>query len=373
MALRISGPGVGLSLPQNLYPSELYNAPYDWGTNEVLLMPGNAITIPAGDWAIAPGALSVLQFLDPITGVWRMNAAQRGQTNWVRSDGYTRRIANLTGCPIGAVVAGGGTSFTQATCTVTASVGGSTWQPIVGGSLSVSSIVNAGKNYGMPPIVAIPEPPSPGVAATAYCALTSGTVSSVSLTNFGAGYTAATVTALLLPNPADPNAGSVTVGSVNFVLANAGAITAVLCTNNGSSLASITAMTLTAAGGSGSGATITPVVMCCVTATSIVAGGVGWGTATAFAKATTVGGQPVSVSAINNPEVEFTGYRPRDANITATTNAAGTITALTVIDAGLFVGQPTAAVQSGGTVPTTAASITYTMGGSNDVVIMQPL
>ena len=36
----LSGPGLGLPLPANLYPSELNNAPYDFATNKVCLAPG---------------------------------------------------------------------------------------------------------------------------------------------------------------------------------------------------------------------------------------------------------------------------------------------------------------------------------------------
>ena len=255
MAQIISGPGVALPYPQNLYPTELNNAPNDAPTNLLTLAPGQVLTIPAtgtNGWLVDPGAYGVLQWLDPVTGVWRGFSSARIQMQAMTSDGFTRRMANLTGCPVAAVVAGGGSGFVQSTAAITANVGGSTWQAIVGGSLSVSTVSVIGANYTIAPEVFIPAPPTPGVQATAYSTITNGTVTSVSLVNFGAGYTSATLNAVLIPSPSDPNIGTITQATCVLVLnaANSGAITAALCTNNGAPLATLSALTLTAAGGS---------------------------------------------------------------------------------------------------------------------------
>lgn len=377
-----SGPNVGLQLPQYLYPTELANAPYDLATNQLTLGAGDALPIPNGRWLIDLGEFSFLQVLDPVTGIWRTtaNAAQRVSPIVVYADGFTRRIANLTGCPVGAVVAGGGSGFAQATATLSASVGGSTWQPIVGGSLSVSTVSAAGGGYTETPLVFIPAPPNPGIQATAQAILTSGSVSAVSLTNFGAGYLTAP-TGVILPNPTDTST-TITQATVTFVLsaANAGAITGALCTNPGAALstANLTGMSLTAAGGAGSGATITPVVMQCVTGTSVVAGGVGLGSATDPALITSVGGIPRSVAAVSlsDPIVDLTNFRPRAFVGSGTSNAGGTLSAITIIDHGLFVGTPTpvVALGAGGSIAAMGApSITFTMGSTIDTVMIQPL
>jgi hypothetical protein len=289
------------------------------------------------------------------------------------------RLANLLGCPIAAIIAGGGTSFTQATATITASTGGSTWNPIVGGSLGVKSITVPGSAFTVQPLVLLPDPPSfsangvGGVPALAYATLTGGTVSGVTLSQVGAGYTQATITGLIVPSPFDPNIGTIVPGTVTFTLVNSGVITGAVCTDNGAPLATLTNLTLTAAGGAGSGATLTPLVLQTIASASIVAGGAAWGTATAPARIFTVGGVPVSVSAIGNNTVELTGFKPRDGYIIGTTNAGGTITATTITDSGLFVAPATAAFASGGTIPTTAASVAFTMGTANDTVTVQPL
>lgn len=376
MAQIISGPGVGLQPPQNLYPSELNNAPNDAPTNYLSLSAGDSITIPAGRWFVDTGSVSVLQYLDPVTGVWRGSASNRAQPQQVVSDGFTRRIANLTGCPIAAIVAGGGSSFAQATATVSANIGGSTWQAIVGGSLSVSSVTAAGANYTIAPEVFIPAPASPGVQATAVANISSGTVSGVTLVNFGAGYISAP-TAVILPSPLDPNIGTITQATVKLVLnaSNASVITAVLPLTNGAPIAaaSISSLTLTASGGSGTGATITPVVLQSVSAASVVAGGGGWGVAAVPPNVTTTGGVPTASSAIGNPAIEMTTYRPRNANISVTSSSVGLISAPVIIDGGLFAAAPTPVIIPGGTVPTTLASVTLTTGPVNDTVLLQPV
>src|SRR6267154_1102725 len=66
----MSGPGVGLALPQNLYPSELGFSPYDTPTYQTCLAPGTALPIPRGDWLVSTGMYSIIEYLDPVTGVW---------------------------------------------------------------------------------------------------------------------------------------------------------------------------------------------------------------------------------------------------------------------------------------------------------------
>lgn len=372
----LNGPGNGLPQPQNLYPSELYNAPYDAPSNHIGIAPGAALPIPSGSqqWLIRTGRYSGVQWLDPVTGIWRGYESTHAVLQQFSSDGVTRRIANLTGCPVGAVIAGGGSGFAQATATITANIGGSTWQPIVGGALTVSTVSTVGANYSMPPFVFIPVPPSPGVPATAHATIASGTVASVVLDDVGAGYTSAP-TAVILANPTDPNFGTITQATVVLAIDSAfsGKITAALCTNNGASLSTLSALTLTAAGGAGTGATVTPVILQTVTTATVTAGGGGWGNAAAPAGITSLGGTPASVSAVGNPMVEWTKWVPRQAQISTTTSAGGGITADTIIDGGLFVGIPTAGIIGGGALPTTLASITFVMGGVFDTIMLQPL
>lgn len=382
MTILISGPGVGLNVPSFLYPSELYNAPIDSPTNELTLAPGDTLPIPAGRWLVDLGPYSVIQYLDPVTGAWLIQKSARNQPQVIVSDGFTRRIANLTGCPVAAIVPNGGSGYVQASTSVVPTVGNSTWQAIVGGAVSVTSLSVAGAGYGIAPLVLIAAPPPPnsntgavgGVQATAYAVINAGgTVTGVTMTNVGAGYT--TVPAVtIVPSPNDPNFASITPATVVLGTYGTGSITAVYCTNSGAPLATISTLTLTPSG-AGTGATITPVVMQTVASTSIVAGGVGMGTASQPALITSAGGLPTTAAVLTNPAINLTNYVPRPYQAVGTSNAGGTITAVTVTDGGLFAGTPVAAIApgAGGQTSLTMASITFTMGSANDTVRLQSL
>lgn len=358
----ISGPGVGLPYPSFLYPSELGNAPIDVGTNYISLAPGQTIILQAGTKTISIGGGLFLQWLDPITGIWRDEYTNRVGPQTIPSDGFTRRLANLTGCPIAAVVTGGGSGYPVGGTTVTASAGGSTWTPIIGGMVSLVTIANTGANYAVPPLVLIPAPPSPGVAATAYATISAGTVSGVTLSNVGAGYTTAP-TATIVPAPNDLNYLSSTVAitpaTVTFGLTGTGVVAAVICTNNGAAVA--TAPTLTASGSGGSGATISAVLLQTVTAGSISGAGVGYGTASQIS---TIGGTNTAVEAFVNPAVEAKGFVPRAAVFGPATLTAGSLTAAgSLVDGGLFVSTPSSIVTGNGAV-TTAATVLLTLGSA---------
>lgn len=358
----ISGPGIGLPLNQFLYPTELGSAPSDVGTNYISLAAGDTIILQAGTRAISIGGGLFLQYLDPQTGIWRDEYTNRVGPLTIPSDGFTRRIANLTGCPIAAVVTGGGTGYPTSGTTVVSSAGGSTWTAIVGGQLSVVSITAAGANYAVPPLIIIPAPPQPGVVATAYATLSAGTISGVTLSNVGAGYLSAP-TATIVPAPNDLNYQSSTVAitpaTIQFGLTGAGVLSAVLCTNNGAAVT--TAPTLTVSGASGSGATVAAVLLQTVTAGSISGAGVGYGTA---AQIGTIGGTNTNVEAYVNPSIELKGFIPRPAVFGPATLGTTSLTAVgTLVDGGLFVSAPTAVITSNG-APTTAATVLLTLGSA---------
>lgn len=384
MSTPLSGPGVGLSAPGNLYPSALslgVNAPYDFATNTVTLNAGDSIILPAGTWLVSTGAFSAVQFLDPVSGSWRgtPSGASRRGVQYVKSDGFNVRVINLLGCPAGAVITNAGANYIQASTSVTPSAGSSTWQAIVGGQLSVVSIAAAGANYTRPPIVYIPDPPTVasngygGVPATAYATLTNGTVSAVSLVNFGAGYTSAP-TAVLLPDPTDPNFGTITQATIALGLTGTGKVTALLPRDHGAPLASVGGLTLTISG-AGTTAAATAVVFQTVTNASVVAGGVANGNVAAPAGVGSAGGAPTATSAVNNPGFEISSFQPRPFQGVGVTNAGGTVSSVTVVDPGFFAAAPTPVLSygaSGVTTGTTGASIAFTMGSTYDTVVVQP-
>jgi hypothetical protein len=379
MAFPIAGPGMGLPFPQNLYPSEIgaLLAPYDYATNTISLAAGQQIPIPPGPWFVGLGKVTVLQYLDPVTGVWRMHpwtsAARHGMIP-VNSDGFTYRVANLTGCPVSGVVTAAGSGYPSNT-TVTSSAGGSTWQPIVGGAISISSITNAGAGYGVAPLVFIPAPPNPGVPATADAAITGGSVTTITMRDQGAGYTVAP-TITILPNPTDPNllAGSAfTTATALASLRGSGSITAVLVTNPGAPQS--TAPTLTISGTGGSGASITALLMQTMTGASVVSGGASIASAVFTAYGNGAGATPNTV--FPNPQIDLSTYVPRPGTGTLATSGGSVSSISTLTDGGLFVGAAAvvAASSTGGLTAganASAASITSTMGSTYDVVYLQP-
>lgn len=394
MPTPLSGPGVGLPLPQNLYPSELSNAPIDSPSNRVALAPGQNLPLPAGDWYITLGQYLVLQYLDPVTGVWTMGqaAAWTGSIDFVKSDGFNVRIANLTGCPVSAVVTNyGAGSYVQASTTISVTGGGgSTWLPIVGGQLGTVStfsinIPTIGGGYGVAPILLIPPPPPGpnnangvgGIQAHGWVSIANGTVNGVTLTNPGAGYPTAP-TCVLVTNPTDPNiATGITQAAVAFSLTGSGSITGVLCTNNG---APITPGNLTlTVSGTGTQATVVPLVLQTATAVSVTGGGLGFGTVAALI--TSAGGQASAGTITNSPEALGLAFRPRPVQAqVAPSGATGTIaaTVATIIDGGLFLTAPTPVIAFGsgpgaaGSSIVVGPTITFTMGSKADFAVIQP-
>ncbi len=418
MAGPLSGPGVGLQLPQSLYPSELGGAPYDYPSNYVALAAGDAIPVPRGDWLISLGSYCVLQFLDPVNANWSViaTAAWDAGLQYLQSDGFSYRIANMTGCPVGGLVNAAGSSWVQASTTIAVTGGGgSTWQAIVGGQLSMTTATivtaNAGAGYGVAPMVFIPAPPGPsvnsngvgGVQATGFLTIASGTVSGFTFINNGAGYpSGATYTLQCLPNPTDPNINTgITLATVVFSVTGAGSISGVLCTNPGAPLSTPNNITLTLSG-AGSSGTVSPIMCQTVVATSIT-GTSTISTATVSALLTTSGGYPQnagpapSITGGNSLTPAYLlagavsiggvgGYglwnrvRPLQSMLAITGNATLAGQAGIIYDGGLFFGVPnpiivpqylgTAGVQ--GSV-TGGYTVALTMGSRPDYVLLQPL
>jgi hypothetical protein len=384
----LSGPGLGLPLPQNLYPTALGNAPLDNPSNRVCLAPGQELPIAAGDWYIGLGSYLVLEYFDPVNNIWTMAAAAGWTSGMIHatSDGFNLRVANRLGCPVSATVIQYGTSYVQGTTTVTqistsAKVVG-TWAPIVGGQLVFSgasvTTSQAGAGYGVPPLIFIP-PPAPaasnsngvgGIQASAYAVIANGTVSTVSFVNQGAGYGSG-FTIVCQPNPTDPNlATGITNATVYFSLSSLntnGGIAGVLCTNPGGPLGngSMSSITLSI-GGAGTGASVVANVLQTIVSTSITGAGVGTG----LLPVLTVGGVPsTSPASSASPEALGLAWRPRQPNIgtSVTANSAGT-----VYDGGLFLGAPTAWLFPAPGATVSIGTVALTLGSVPDIAVIQP-
>lgn len=387
----ISGPGVGLPFPQNLYPSQLQNAPADPSSNRLGLAPGQSIVLPAGDFYVTLGGYLAIQFLDPVTNTWTRgsgSAYNRGQV-WVKSDGFTCRIANLTGCVVSASVINGGTGYVQATTTITA-IGAFTGAaptilPIVGGALGTVGTLtstNAGAGYGVAPLVMIPPPPPAqsnsngvgGIPAVAIAVIASGTVSSISILNPGAGYPSAPQ-ALIVPSPFDPNLSvGITNATVAFSLTSTGVIMGALITNNGSPLpnGSLNSVTLSI-GGAGTSGSLTANVMQTVVAATVSGPGVGYGTTESLIE--TTGGVPIAGTITNDPNATRLAWFPRPAQIglTPANTSVSVGSPGTIYDGGLFEGAPSVVLNQAANLaaPSTVASVAIVLGSRADIAVIQ--
>lgn len=368
--------GPGMLLP-SLFP--VYNAAPIAGASyypnqaagPVSLAAGAAELIPAGQWQIHLGAYSVLQTKDPTTGTWRVLGTATHGARSVLSDGQNFRVANLSGCAVGAFITNVGSGYTS-TPTVSASAGGSTWRAIVGGAINATvAITTAGTLYTYPPLLLIDPPPAGGVQATAICALTAGAISSVTVINQGAGYTVAPAITVIR-DPRDTT-GSGAVLTVNATLAGAATVTAIVCTDQGTPLTAVP--TLTISGGGGASAAATAVMCFTLTGFTVAVNGAGYGNAQPMLILSGGGIVAGTAGATVNPSIGPGIFTPRQANISATSTAGGIIqtTGAVVNDGGLFQSVPTLFVLAGGTgLATTTAGATAAVGGVTDTSYIYP-
>jgi hypothetical protein len=345
----------------------LTGAARDIASNYQSLPPGEAIIIPQGQYLIGVGPYSFLQELDPITQSWRGMGTARMQRESVWSDGANFRVANLTGCPVAAIVVAGGSGYVAGATSVTASAGGSTWNVLVGGMVSLSTINNAGTGYGLAPNLLIAAPPAGGVQATGYCTLTGSSVTGVTITNVGAGYTTAP-RAVVVPSQFDPNltTTAITPATVTFVLVGSGSISAVVCTNNGAAQSSAPTLTV---GGAGTSGSVVAVMCNTISSGSVVTGGTGY----SGGAITTFGGVPSATPQWTNPAIQLTAAIPRQAQIGLFATGGSLISVSTIYDGGLFFGTPTAvALGNGLAAVSSLASVQVTLGSATDTVFIQP-
>jgi hypothetical protein len=346
--------GVGISLPLN-----------QLGAPQFGLQPGEVFLIPSGFFNISIGPALSVQVLNPVTNTWLPIGAQQagnGQFTQLDSDGNNYRIANQTGCVIGAVITNAGSGYTSAP-TVVASAGSSTWSAIVGGAVSTTvTIPTGGSNYVYPPAVVIQSPPTGGIPATGYATITAGAVTGVTIQNQGAGYTTAPYITLLN----DPRDTTGSGGTASATLTGSQTVTGLLCTNHGTALAS--SPTLTFSGGGGSAAAATVLMDQSVTSVAYTAGS---GFTDGSKQVTTTGTGLTSLTPIyTNPATQQGLLRPVPAFIIPGGSTTFSATGNVIVNPGHFysaTGVQTVLTGVGGT----GAAVTLTFGGFYDTFWLQ--
>lgn len=336
-------------------------------TNRIALAAGNSYIIPNGSWFVRLGPYTTIQEYDPVMNFWRAQGDDGnnwgsiggGPMRYINSDGVNFRVANQTGCAVGALITNAGSGYTSAP-TVTPSAGSSVWTAIVGGAVNTTvTITNGGTSYAYAPILVVEAPPlGAGFPATATCTISGGVINAVTVTNQGAGYTSAP-RIFVVPDPRD------TTGSgaiLTTTLTGSGTVTGLYVTDHGTAVTSIPTLSFSGGGGSSAAATV---IMCwTLTAYTVVTAGTSYVDAPLI---TGVGGFPSTAAAYTNPATQRALVRERKASIRAAI-ATGTITATgqVVDDGGIYAGVPTALILANEGTGTTAAGVNFTVGGASD-------
>lgn len=345
--------------------------PYDLRgqpSNVVTLQAGNAQLIPAGTWCVQPSGLRYInvQQLDPITNIWRSIGALTGYT-YLQSDGVNFRLANQTGCVVGAYLTNAGTGYTSAPTVTVPAASGAALTAVVNTNAHLvntsPTIVNGGANYVYPPIVAFSAPPAGGVQATGYATLTSGAVSSITVRDQGAGYTSAP-TIFLVNDPRDTKGAN---ASATCTLTGAGTIGAILVTDFGNPVVAVPAITISGGGGaSGAATAVLEYVISAYTVTSAGSGYAGNVLVTGLSVPYTGSG--------TNPTIQSNLVNWRQCWIDASLwggSSSLTATGQTVYDGGLFPTVPKGYVS--GWSNGSAAQVSFTGSGVTDTVIVLPV
>jgi hypothetical protein len=379
--------------------------PQNTGVAQILTLASGGIYYPPpGEYDVTTGSQTVIQWWDPLGGIWRNYA---GPNTWeqISADGANFRLVNLSGVVVGANITNAGSGGTngigpvQTGSTVTFAAPGAggvtaTAQGyvVVGGTVPAPTVTQGGSGFLVPPAIACDPPPPGGVQATFTSTISAaGVLTGVTQLNPGAGYTSPpqfyiipqpmfyqgairypgdtpqTVPAPGLINPANvwagspyqPNIQTGTTGALltSLPLTGSGTLTAIVMTYFGNGYAGNTVPAISFGGTAITSAAATAIMSLCISgATATSTGGTGF--VTGAAVETSYG----LIAGTNNNNTFF----PRPAR-GIVTGATGTFT---VEDPGFGL-QGAALVLVGGTA---LGTITNTgVGGRVDTSVLQPM
>jgi hypothetical protein len=365
------------------------------GAFNIGLAPGETFLIPVGEWLTQAGSYSDLQYFDQQSLMWRNFSAFDNVPMPMASDGTNFRFANLSGCPVGAVITTAGTTlgasypvtmfapngswvggvFTAAATpalVVTPSAGASTWNTFIGGAINTTiAITGGGTGYTTAPKLVIVPPASQGsqpfIPATAVCTISGGVINAVTVTNQGAGYVAAPQV-LVLNQPGDTTgAGAV----LTPALTGAGQLTAIIQATPGTVL---TAVPTLAFSGSAAPASAAATVIMNFSLTNTAGSGVtaGAGNTNGYTMLS-IGGISTATPVYTNPAIEKGIVTPVQPNIySLSTTVVAVNNAASIFVSGGIGFQVVPSLQGVG-VTTSGFITTPGVGGNNDVCLLYPI
>lgn len=336
---------------------------------ETLQGGGSAAIIPSGTWRLQQGPYIAYQELDQISGAWRNAGTSNGRVQYLDSDGVNFRVANQTGCVVGATVTSGGSGYTSAPI-VTVNSGSATFVAVLGPNVSSITVLNGGSGYAWAPNVVIQNPPTGGVSATAKATISGGVVTAITITDQGAGYNGGVPNVAIVNDPRDTT-GAGAVAAAN--MANGGAVTALVCTNHGNSSGISTAgvlPTISFTGGGGSGATAVPIMAWTVTGISITTTGSGFPVSVLAFGLAVASGTP----AYTNPTIQSNIEIGRMAEIAITTSGGALTSGVTIYDGGVLPQLPTLYIAAGVAGSGAATGVVAaTVGPTDDQFLLYPV
>ena len=336
---------------------------------------GSSTPQSAGAFSAKPGRYTALQFFDVTLQAWRnVGGGDTAATqDFLQTDGVNWRLANQTGCAVGALLTTAGSGYTSAPA-VTASAGSSQWRVIVGGAVSATvTVSNGGSGYTYPPLVIIAAPPPGGIQATGYCTLSGGAVSSVTIVDQGAGYASAPSISFINDYRETLNAGPLSVSAGTnaaavATLTGAGTITGVICIDHGTPLTAVPTLAFSGGGGSSAAATA---IMCWSITAFTPTGGTGF---TGPSELSAIDAFPTAAAAYANVTTQKNLVKTRRASILMPESAgAPTATGAVFYDGGIYTSVPTSLITTNGALITASATIAFTMGGVSDVSMVFPV
>lgn len=373
----IAGAGIGLGLRGKQ-------------SNAITLPPGTTYLVPAGNYFLNLGPYTLLQYLDPVTGIWRTQLPAGAQAT-VNLDGANQRLANLTGCAVASVITTNsatgaltGIGATATNITVTPSTGQSVWSPVVGGAISTTAVTGVtgatvGAGYLFNPMAIISAPPPGGLQATCHITGIPTTAAllatQVIIDNQGAGYPLksngiANATITIINDPRD------TVGagaSIQLGLTGTGLLTGLYPINQGNPGTVVPALTFSIGA---AGAT----VLMNFTVTAFASGATNTATYATGTNpiVTSIGNASAATPVWTNPIHELKSTFPRPCRIVGQLNANSIAGTGAVIEDGGFGIQLTGQLQVLGlllaiTGVTGSLAPVATMGGIVDTSFLQPI
>src|SRR5215471_8051120 len=400
---QIRGPGIPL----------LGDSPQNTGRSQVItLLPGGIFDLPQGDYIITTGSQTVLQWANPLNGLW-YGVSPPQATASITTDGGNYRLVNLSGVAVGASITNAGSGGVNGIGPVQTGSNVVFGAPaannltaqgyvIVGGSVPAPTITQAGSGFVAPPLVVCDPPPIGGIQATFVGTITAaGALNTVTQVNPGAGYTsipqfyiypqpAVSMQQPLYPggsttpgigagapglfpppgliNPANvpsgslfqPNVVSGTAGALltGNALTGSGTLTGIVMNNYGTGYTGTTLPAVSFTGTSLGAAAATAIMSYCLTGATVTPGGGAAGYVVGNPAITTLG-----LIANPNNNIEFFP-RPGRGRVTTTAGV------FTIEDPGFGI-QAVTNVNVGGGPDTTVGTVpAASLGGINDVSII---